>query len=72
MSKTKWLNPRQEKAIRTGINTNLEVIKAIAEQGFGNDRQAEILTNSASLIQEFVSILLGEDGQSEATDIATD
>lgn len=61
-----WLDPYRKKAIRIGIYTNLEMIKIIALQGVGNDRSAEILTNCASHIEEFVSILLGEDGQPEA------
>lgn len=56
MSKPEWLDPYREKAIRIGIYTNLEMIKIIALQGVGNDPRAEILTNCASLIEEFVSI----------------
>lgn len=66
MSSQMKLDPYREKAIRVGVYTNLEMIKIIARQGVGNDRRAEILTNCASHIEEFVSILLGEDGQPEA------
>lgn len=72
MSKPEWINPRREEAIRTGIDTNLEMIKTIAEQGVGNERHAEILTNCASLVEEYVSLLLGEDGQSEAAATTSD
>lgn len=72
MSKPEQLNPHRKKAISTGIYTNLEMIKIIALQGVGNDRRAEILTNCASHIEEFVSILLGEDGQPEAAATTSD
>ena len=72
MSKPEWLDPYREKAIRIGIYTNLGVIKIIALQGVGNDQHAEILTNCASLIEVFVSILLGEDGQPEAAATTSD
>lgn len=72
MSKPEQLNPHRKKAIRIGISTNLEMIKIIALQGVGNDRRAEILTNCASHIEEFVSILLGEDGQPEAAATTSD
>lgn len=72
MSKPEWLDPYREKAIRIGIYTNLEMIKIIALQGVGNDPRAEILTNCASLIEEFVSILLGEDGQPDAAATTSD
>jgi len=72
MSKPEQLNPHRKKAISTGIHTNLEMIKSIAQQSFGNDQHAEILTTCATQIEELVSLILGEHGQPETTATPSD
>ena len=71
MSKSPF-DMHREKAIVVGIRANLALIRVVVSKFNIREQDLKIADEAAADVGQLVDMLIGEESQSEATDIATD